>query len=103
MAGDILVVFLSLSGLLLLVWCFLGFLLRPVFCEEMVTYLPVTGDGEGLELRVHAYAWLREGRISGGKLVLVDRGLNETGAAVAERLCKEYKWLLLEQASNIEI
>lgn len=103
MVWDILMIFLILSGALLLLWCFLGFLLKPVFCEEMVSYLPVTGDAEELELRVHAYAWLRDGRISGGKLVLVDRGLSETGTAVVERLCREYRWLSLERTNPAEL
>ena len=90
---DLLVVFLAASGVVFLIWCLLGCLLHPVFCEEMVTYLPVRGDGSNVEQSVRAYAWLRSGRLSGGTLVLVDLGLDRQGLQCVEAICKHYDWI----------
>ena len=94
MLGDLVIVFLAASGVVLVIWCLLGILLHPVFGADMVTFLPVHGDGEDLEQSVRAYAWLRSGRLSGGKLVLVDLGLNPQGLQRTAAVCKRYEWVV---------
>ena len=93
MLWDLVIVFLSASGVVLVVWCLLGALLHPVFDADMVTYLPVRGDGGKVEQSVRAYALLRSGRLSGGKLVLLDCGLNQQGRQRAEAVCRWYEWV----------
>ena len=90
---DILLVFLAAAGILLLLWCLLGLLLSPVFGRDMVTYCYEKGDGDELEQRARAYGWLRDGRISGGRLVIVDCGLTEQGLERVRRLRERYPWL----------
>ena len=91
---DLVIVFLSASGVVLVIWCLLGALLHPVFDEEMVTYLPVRGNGDNVEQTVRAYAWLRSGRLSGGKLVLVDLGLDRQGLQRTAVICSRYDWVI---------
>ncbi len=93
MLATILVIFFALAGLIFLIWCLFGLLLTPVFGEDMVTLCYCCGDGKDLEQQVRAYGWLREGRISGGRLVLVDCGLDEQGLCLAQLLQKDYEWL----------
>lgn len=102
MLWDILLVFLSAAGVVLLLWCFLGFLLRPVFTETMTTLFPAKDDGNGLEQCVRAYAWLREGRLSGGIFLIVDQGLNENGRKTAQKLSETYDWVHCIAASELE-
>lgn len=90
---DLLLIFLAGAGVLLVIWCLFGVLLQPVFGREMVTLCFARGDGRDLERRVRAYGWLREGRLSGGRLVVVDCGLTHHGLAVADLLQDRYPWL----------
>lgn len=90
---DLLLIFLAAAGVILVVWCLVGVLLQPVFGRNMVTLCFVRGDGRDLEPRVRIYGWLREGRLSGGRLVLVDCGLTERGQRVAGLLQDRYGWL----------
>lgn len=92
---NILIGFLVLCGAVLVVWGFVGLLMKPVFGEDMVTFLFVSGDGHGLEQQVRSYGWYRDGRLSGGSLVLVDNGLSQEGRRIAELLCGRYDWLSL--------
>lgn len=93
MFWDLALVFFAASGLVLLLWCFIGAMLRPVFCPKTVTLLPADGDGEKLEQQSRAFAWLRDGRTLGGKLVIIDCGLSEQGLACVKVLCEKYPWL----------
>ena len=95
MFWDLVLVFFAASGLVLLLWCLVGIMLRPIFCSGTVTFLPVDGDGETLEQQSRAFAWLREGRTCGGKLVLIDCGLSEEGMACVKALCEKYPWLIV--------
>ncbi len=92
---TLLLVFFASAGLLLLGWGLLGLLLRPVFCENMITAYAIDGDAEQLEQRVRSFAWLRDGRNSGGQLVLVDCGLSEQGRMKVSCLQKQYPWLMI--------
>lgn len=98
---DLLILFCAAAGLILLGWLLLGLLMRPVFYEGMVTALPVSGDAEQLERYVRSYAWYREGRISGGRLILVDCGLSEQGRKIVSLLQKQYPWLQVCQKEEI--
>lgn len=102
MLWNLVIVFLSASGVVLLIWCLLGVLLHPVFDEDMVTFLPVCGDGGKLEQSVRAYAWLRSGRLSGGKLVLVDLGLDQQGVQRTTAICDRYDWVSCCTAGETE-
>lgn len=93
MLGEILLIFFAACGLVLLAWCLLGLLLEPVFGREMVTLYFVRGDGASMECRVRAYGWLRDGKLTGGRMVLVDCGLTKPGLEAAEILRQRYSWL----------
>ncbi len=93
MLGTILLIFFALAGLLFLIWALFGLLLTPVFGEEMVTLCYCQGDGGDLERQVRAYGWLRDERVSGGRLVIVDCGLDEQGLCLAQLLRQDYDWL----------
>lgn len=90
---DLLILFCASAGLILMGWLILGLLMRPVFCENMVTALPVSGDAERVERQVRSFAWYRDGRFSGGSLILVDCGLSEQGRKAVGLLQKQYPWL----------
>lgn len=91
--GKLLMIFFAACGVLLLGWCLLGLLLEPVFGREMVTLYYVRGNGGEMERRVRAYGWLRDGRLTGGRMVLVDCGLTKPGLERAELLRQRYLWL----------
>lgn len=93
MLGEVLLVFFAACGVILLAWCLLGLLLEPVFGREMVTLYFVRGNGDGLERRVRAYGWLRDGKITGGRMVMVDCGLTKPGLDTAQLLRDRYSWL----------
>ncbi len=99
---DILLVFLAAAGILLLLWCLLGLVLLPVFGRSMETLYYVKGGGEGMEQRVRAYSWLREGRITGGRLIVVDCGLNEQGMGRIHLLRERYPWVEYCPAAEIK-
>lgn len=98
---DLLLIFLAAAGVILVVWCLVGVLLQPVFGRGMVTLCFVRGDGRDLEGRVRIYGWLREGRLSGGRLVLVDCGLTAHGLEVAGLLQDRFGWL--ERVPRVEL
>ena len=93
MFGQVFLVFLAACGVILLGWALLGLLLEPVFGREMVTLYFVRGNGEGMEQRVRAYGWLRDGKITGGRMVLVDCGLTKSGLDAAQLLQDRCTWL----------
>jgi len=90
---DLLLAFFVVMGAILFLWCLLGILLAPVFGPGMVTFYEVSGDGSVLEHQVRSFGWFREGELTGGRLVIVDRGLSEKGRRVASALCEKYTWL----------
>lgn len=90
---ELFMVFLIVLGAGVLLWCLWGLLLLPVFDSRMVTLCYASGDGRFLEQRVRGYGWLRDGRRSGGRLVIVDRGLSSEGVEIARRLCQRYAWV----------
>ena len=90
---DLILVLLAAAGGVLILWCILGLLLQPVFGKKMVTLCYAQGDGDELEQKVRAYRYLREGRVAGGRLVVVDCGLNAMGLGRAQILRRRYDWV----------
>ena len=90
---DILLVFLAAAGVALILWCLLGLLLAPVFGRNMVTLCYAEGDGGELEQKIRSYGWLRDGRLTGGRLVIVDCGLTEQGIGRMCLLQERYPWV----------
>ena len=90
---EILLIFILALTAGLVLWCLMGLLLIPVFGENTVTLYFSEGEGEALEQRVRAYSWLRDGRQTGGRMVLVDYGLNERGLEKALVLRERYPWV----------
>lgn len=90
---EILLVFLAAAGVVLILWCLMGLLLLPVFGHNMLTLCFAKGEGIELENRVRAYGWLRDGKISGGRIVIVDCGLNANGLSRAQVLRERYVWV----------
>ena len=93
MLTDILLVFLAAAGLILVIWCRWGLLLLPVFGHNMTTLCFSRGDGDELEQRVRAFGWLRDGKYTGGQLVIVDCGLTGLGLERAQRLRDRHHWV----------
>lgn len=93
MGMDLLLAFFVALGIALLLWCLLGLLLVPVFGPDMVTLCFAKKDGMFLEHRVRSYGWLREGRMTGGRLIIVDDGLSEEGQKLSKLLCDKYEWV----------
>lgn len=88
-----LLAFFTAAGIVLILWCLLGILLIPVFGDDMVTLCMAEGDGEDLEQKVRGYGWLRDGRLTGGRLVILNCGLSETGLKRVNCLCSQYDWV----------
>lgn len=83
---EIIFSLLAVTGLLALGWLCFGKLLRPMGGGDMLTLIPVAGEGEGLEQALAGLDWLRGAGLVAGQVVLVDRGLTEHGAELALRL-----------------
>lgn len=90
---EILIVFMAAVGVILVCWCLMGLLLSPVFGHNMLTLCFSEGDGGRLELQIRAYGWLRDGKISGGRFVIVDCGLDASGIHRAQLLQNNYDWV----------
>lgn len=90
---NYLLLFLIVLGVALLLWCLLGILLVPVFDQEMITICRAKNNGAFLEYRVRGYGWLRDGRLTGGRLIIADCGLTDEGLEIAGRLCEQYDWV----------
>jgi len=90
---EILLAFLIALGIAILLWCLTGLILLPVFGAQMVTLCYARDDAPLLEQQVRAYGWLRDGKLSGGRLLIVDLGLTAHGRTLAEKLCRRYAWV----------
>ena len=93
MLTEILLVFILGIGVAVVFWCLMGLLMLPVFGENMVTLCSADGEGDRLEQQVRAYGWLRDGQITGGKLLIVDHGLSPRGLELAMHLREQYDWV----------
>ena len=84
---EIVLAVLCLMGLGLLVWCLMGRrLVCPVPGQEVLAVLEGQGDGGGREPSVRALMWLRSLGLLRCPGVIVARGLDREGLAVAQRL-----------------
>ena len=92
---EYIIAFFIAVGIVVLFWCLLGLLLIPVFGNNMVTLCFVKDDAVCLEQQVRSYGWLREGRMTGGRLYLIDLGLTDLGRKRAEALTKQYEWVTM--------
>lgn len=90
---EILLVFFLAVCVLLIGWALFGLLLMPVFGKNMLTLSFEKGDGAALEQKVRAFGWLRDGRSSGGTLLIVDCGLTERGMEIAQILRDRHSWV----------
>lgn len=90
---DLLLVFFAALGVVLFFWCLLGILVAPVFGPDMVTLCFAKGEGKFLEHRVRSYGWFREGELTGGRLMIIDKGLSEEGLKIVACLCEKYEWV----------
>lgn len=91
---EVLLVFAFAVGLVLTLWCLTGLLLMPVFTNDMLTLCFAKGNGAKLEQQVRAYGWLRDGKLSGGRFVVVDCGLHADGLQCARFLESRYDWVI---------
>ncbi len=91
--GVVLSIFVVGAILILLAWCLFGLLLLPVFGAGTVTLCYCQGKGEELEQTVRAFGWLRDSKKTGGRLVLVDCGLDAEGLQLAQLLRKDHPWV----------
>ena len=90
---ELLLVFFAALGIVLFFWCLFGILVTPVFGPDMVTLCFAEGKGRFLENRVRSYGWFREGELTGGRFMIVDRGLTDEGRKIAACLCEKYEWV----------
>jgi hypothetical protein len=92
-ALDILMALLAAIGLLALLWLPVSALmdLGKVSLPPRVELLPVSGSAQGLEAQVRA---LVTGK-NAPTLVLVDCGLDDTGALMARCLCRRWSGVQL--------
>lgn len=79
MVLEILIAILSVCGVVLLVWCISGWLLRPMGGEKMCLLFPACGDAPELEQALRGAAWLRETGLVTAEILVVDCGLSEAG------------------------
>jgi len=80
-----------LSGAASLIWITFGRLLWPVGGPEasLRAVVVARGDGGALEHTVRGLGWLGRAGLWRGSILIVDGGLTDDGAAVAERLARE--------------
>ena len=93
MLTEIVLVFVLGVSVAIIFWCLMGVLMLPVFGENMLTLCCVDGEGDRLEQQIRAYGWLRDGRITGGRFVIVDHGLTARGLELAMQLREHYDWV----------
>ena len=84
---EVILSLLAVVGLLSLGWLLFGRTLSPAGGEKVCLLVPGRGDGSDLEQAVTGLLWLRGGGMLGGRIVLVDCGLNSAGKSVAAALC----------------
>ena len=85
---QFLAVLLAAFGLVSLGWLAVGALLLPGVCPARMV-VDAKGDGGGLEQTVKALLWLRRTGLWWGEVVIEDRGLDESGAALAHALAEQ--------------
>jgi len=87
---EILTALLAAFGLVCLGWLIFGRLVLPVGTDGPAVRAVVagTGDGSGLEQTVGGLLWLRRSGLWRGTVVIVDRGMDPGGLALARSLAQ---------------
>ena len=86
---EVLLSLLAVAGLLTLGWLWFARLLRPMGGQGAVTLLSAQGEGEDLEQSLTGLLWLRGAGFTVGQVVILDRGLNRRGLALAQTLAQQ--------------
>ena len=82
-------VFLSALGLGLLAWCLTGWALLPARRESRTVWL-LSGPEPELERQMRAFAFARGCGLAGGRLLLVDCGMDPGAIRRAQALCAQH-------------
>lgn len=99
---EILLSLLAVVGLLGLGWLCFARLLRPMGGRYAVTLLPARGEGEELEQALTGLFWLRGAGFTVGQVVIVDRGLDPRGLALARVLAGQEPGVYLCPGEELE-
>ena len=75
MVLEILVCALATGGILLFLWCLIGFLVYPRRQESILVYC-ISGEATYLETYLHWIGWLCQTGLLCVKIILVDCGLS---------------------------
>ncbi len=86
MASQIGLWILSAAGVVLFLWCLLGWLLIPA-SDDTVTIIYAT-QTEKMEHDVRLWLWLKSIGMQSGRLIAVDRLADEADACIAEKFCR---------------
>ena len=80
------------AALIYLLWLLRGVLLTPVHRgknQKMIIALKVSGESPDLEQTVDGLLWLMSNGTLTGKILIIDDGMDNDTAAVAERLASD--------------
>jgi len=80
------------AGVLLYVWCLLGWFVLPFGGKHLQLVLKVHGDADDLERQLRALSWLRGSGLLQAELTIVDCGLSETGRNLVRHLRETYEF-----------
>ena len=97
---EVLIAALCAAGAVLVGWCVLGFLLRPMQGNTVWTVVPARNAGEGLEQTVRALVWLKGAGFLNGPIIIADSGLSREGRAVAARLARRWPCVRIHSAGS---
>ena len=97
---EVLIAALCVSGAVLMGWCVLGFLLRPMPGNTVWTVVPARNGGDGLEQTVRVLVWLKGAGLLNGPIIIADSGLSWEGRAVAARLARRWPCVQIHSPGN---
>ena len=90
---QILACFLIAAGVLLCLWCLVGWLLLPFGGDDLQLVLKARDDADRLERQLRACAWLQSSGLLRGELLVLDCGLREEGHRLVEKLAAKYDFI----------
>lgn len=96
MIWELLLGFLAAAGLILLIWCAAGAILRGPGASELEAVYRCRGDAPALEQTVRRLVWLAESGLWAGSVRIVDCGLTQDARRRAEKLAARYGYIRLE-------
>lgn len=104
MVFEILIVILAVCGVLMLIWCITGLMLRPLGGRALRMVYPARGEAEPMEHALRGAAWLREVGLISCDVFIADCGMSEAARQRAEILCKRLEFVhLVPEAQLPEI